>query len=45
MYILMRVGMGWAVFKRATGFWQQVSKEYLYKGNAKRKLREVRNGN
>lgn len=26
--------MGYAVFKKASGFWQQVSKWYTYKGNA-----------
>ena len=46
MYKVLQGEIGWAVFKQATGFWQQISKEYVYVGNALRKLKEVeRNGN
>lgn len=45
MYKIKPVGIGWAVFKAANGFWQQISKEYLQYGNAMRKLKEVQDGN
>ena len=33
--------MGYAVFKKAHGFWQQVSKWYTYKGNATKVYKEM----